>query len=72
MVSEASQRLGSQEAVCRWLGLNKGTLIYRRNHPHVIKQEHLMAMEALLNRVARASLVELEELLHKLNSGPPR
>lgn len=52
LVRQAEHAFGSEAAVCRQLGLGgHGALHYRLAHPNIIKQEHILALEALLKRL---------------------
>jgi len=56
LVEKAIEALGSEQAVCRWLGLTgHGTLTHRLATPHVIKREHVAALEVLVERLSGPS-----------------
>lgn len=53
MVSECTQKFGSQRALARQLGIKHSTLTYRINHPDALKREHVYAIELIHTRVTR-------------------
>ena len=53
LMTDSVEALGSQRAVANWLGLVHGTLQYRLEHPKMVKREHCLALEYLLERVNR-------------------
>lgn len=54
LVDQAIDALGTEQAVCRWLGYERrGIVALRLKYPHRIRREHISALELLLERVNR-------------------
>lgn len=52
-VARLEVALGSRRALARQLGLRHGTLKHRIENPKTLKSEHVLALEALINRLDR-------------------
>lgn len=52
-VTSLAGHLGSLRAVARSLGVTHGTLDYRLKHPGIVRNESMLAVEVLLQRIER-------------------